>query len=144
MVDLALRRDIESEVARLADVFLYTVDDLGALVQSGRELRQAAVEQAETIIETRVQAYMAWADKRAMVPVIQNLHALSETMRIGELDRARKMLARGDDIESVLAALSKGLTAKFMHGPQQALHRAQGAERDHLAQVLPQLFRSAC
>jgi glutamyl-tRNA reductase len=141
MVDLAVPRDIESEVGRLADVFLYTVDDLRALVQGGRELRQAAVEQAETIIETRVQAYMAWADKRAMVPVIQNLHALSETMRVGELDRARKMLARGDDVESVLAALSKGLTAKFMHGPQQALHRAQGAERDHLAQVLPQLFR---
>ena len=142
MVDLAVPRDIESEVGRLADVFLYTVDDLGALVQSGRELRQAAVEQAETIIETRVQAYMAWADQRAMVPVIQNLHALSETMRLGELERARKMLARGDDAESVLAALSKGLTAKFMHGPQQALHRAQGAERDHLALVLPQLFRT--
>jgi glutamyl-tRNA reductase len=81
MVDLAVPRDIDSAVGDLADVFLYTVDDLGAVVQSGRALRQAAVEQAETIIETRVQAYMQWADQRAVVPVIQDLHASSETIR---------------------------------------------------------------
>ncbi|MES2149447.1 MAG: glutamyl-tRNA reductase [Pseudomonadota bacterium] len=143
MVDLAVPRDIEAEVGRASDVFLYTVDDLGAVVQSGRDSRQAAVSHAESIIETRVQSYMDWADKRAVVPVIQDLHEMSEAMRIGELQRAQKMLARGEDIDAVLAALSKGLTAKFMHGPQQALHRSQGAEREQLVQLLPQLFRTS-
>jgi glutamyl-tRNA reductase len=141
MVDLAVPRDIESEVARLDDVFLYTVDDLGQVVQSGMESRQAAVAQAEAIIETRVQSFMHWVGDRAVVPVIQDLHESSEAMRLFELERARKMLARGEDVEAVLDALSKGLTAKFLHGPQQALHRAQGDERARLAVLLPQLFR---
>ena len=141
MVDLAVPRDIESEIARLDDVFLYTVDDLGQVVQTGLESRQAAVAQAEAIIETRVQSFMHWIDDRAMVPVIQDLQENSEAMRLFELERAKKMLARGDDINTVLEALSRGLTAKFLHGPQQALHRAQGDERARLASLLPQLFR---
>jgi glutamyl-tRNA reductase len=141
MVDLAVPRDIEPEVAGLDDVFLYTVDDLAQVVQTGIESRQAAVAQAEAIIETRVQSFMHWIGDRAVVPVIQNLHESSEMLRLVELERARKMLARGEDPEAVLEALSRGLTAKFLHGPQQALHRAQGDERARLAALLPQLFR---
>jgi glutamyl-tRNA reductase len=141
MVDLAVPRDIEPEVARLDDVFLYTVDDLAQVVQTGIESRQAAVAQAEAIIETRVQSFMSWICDRAMVPVIRDLHESSEALRLAELERARKLLARGDDPEAVLEALSKGLTAKFLHGPQQALHHAQGDERARLASLLPQLFR---
>jgi len=142
MVDLAVPRDIEPEVAQLDDVFLYTVDDLGTVVQSGLENRQAAVAQAEAIIETRVQSFMHWIDGRAIVPVIQDLHESSEQVRMIELERARKMLARGEDIDTVLEALSKGITAKFLHGPQQALHQASGDERARLATLLPHLFRT--
>jgi len=141
MVDLAVPRDIEPEVGRLNDVFLYTVDDLGKVVQNGMENRQAAVAQAEAIIETRVQSFMHWIDDRAVVPVIQGLQENGEVIRLLELERARKLLAKGEPIDAVLEALSKGLTAKFMHGPQQALHRAQGDERTQLAELLPQLFR---
>jgi len=141
MVDLAVPRDIEPEVGRLSDVFLYTVDDLGKVVQTGMENRQAAVAQAEAIIETRVQSFMHWIDDRAVVPVIQGLQENSEMIRLLELERARKLLAKGESVDAVLEALSKGLTAKFMHGPQQALHRAQGDERAQLAELLPQLFR---
>ena len=142
MVDLAVPRDIEPEIAQLDDVFLYTVDDLGTVVQSGLENRQAAVAQAEAIIETRVQSFMHWIDGRAIVPVIQDLHESTEQVRMMELERARKMLARGEDIDTVLEALSKGITAKFLHGPQQALHQASGDERARLATLLPHLFRT--
>ena len=142
MLDLAVPRDIESEIGRLDDIFLYTVDDLGSVVQIGMENRQAAVAQAEAIIEARVQSFMHWVDNRVVVPVIQDLQESSEAMRRMELERARKMLAKGEDIEVVLEALSKGLTAKFMHGPQQALHNAHGDERARLATLLPQLLRT--
>jgi glutamyl-tRNA reductase len=141
MVDLAVPRDIEPEVGKLDDVFLYTVDDLADVVRTGVEHRQAAVAQAEAIIETRVQSFMHWIGDRAVVPVIRDLHESSESLRLAELERARKLLAKGEDIDAVLEALSKGLTAKFLHGPQQALHRAQGDERARLAALLPQLFR---
>jgi len=140
MVDLAVPRDIETEVSRLDDIFLYTVDDLSTVVQTGMANRQAAVAQAEAIIETRVQSFMHWIDNRHVVPTIRQLHETSEAIRMTELERARKLLAKGADIDTVLDALSKGLTAKFLHGPQQALHQAQGDERTHLATLLSQLF----
>jgi glutamyl-tRNA reductase len=142
MVDLAVPRDIEEEVGRLNDAFLYTVDDLGVFVRTGMEIRQAAVAQAEAIIENRVQSFMHWVDTRAVVPIIQDLQDSSEAMRLLELERARRLLAKGEDIDAVLEALSKGLTAKFLHGPQQALHNARGDERARLATLLPQLFRT--
>jgi glutamyl-tRNA reductase len=117
MIDLAVPRDIEPEVARLDDVFLYTVDDLGKLVQTGMENRQSAVAQAETIIETRVDAFMHWLSARQAVPAIKALHARGESLKQGELERARRMLARGDDPQAVLEALASSLTGKFLHGP---------------------------
>jgi glutamyl-tRNA reductase len=142
MLDLAVPRDIETEIGRLDDVFLYTVDDLGEAVQTGLENRQAAVAQAEAIIDIRVKSFMRWIDSRTVVPVIQDLHENSEAMRLAELERARRLLARGEDVDTVLEALSRGLTAKFLHGPQQALNNAQGDERARLAALLPHLFRT--
>ena len=71
MVDLAVPRDIEAEVAQLGDVYLYTVDDLSAVVQSAGEKRQAAVERAEAIVDAGVQSFAHWLDQRAAVPLIR-------------------------------------------------------------------------
>ena len=64
MVDLAVPRDIEPEVKALEDVYLYTVDDLAHVVQTGQANRQAAVAQAEAIIDAGVQSFMHWMDQR--------------------------------------------------------------------------------
>jgi len=141
MLDLAVPRDIESEAGRLPDVYLYTVDDLATVVQAGLDGRQAAVSHAEAIIESRVQGFMQWLEARSVVPVITALHQQAEALRMAELERARRMLARGESMDVVLEQLSRGLAAKFLHGPQQALHQAEGAERERLATLLPTLFQ---
>ncbi len=141
MVDLAVPRDIEPEVSQLEDVFLYTVDDLGSIVREGNAMRQAAVAQAEAIIETRVANFMQWLDARSVVPVIRQLHGHADAMRLIELERAQKMLARGEDPSAVLEALSVALTNKFMHGPTHALNRAAGDKREQLVELLPDMFR---
>ncbi|TAL56272.1 glutamyl-tRNA reductase [Pandoraea sp.] len=140
MVDLAVPRDIEAEVSRLDDVFLYTVDDLGNIVREGNALRQAAVAQAEAIIETRVQHFMQWLDARSVVPIIRDLHGQAERLRQAELERAQRMLARGEDPAAVLEALSQALTKKFLHGPTHALNYARGEERERIVQLIPDLF----
>ncbi|MBS1170276.1 MAG: glutamyl-tRNA reductase [Burkholderiaceae bacterium] len=142
LLDLAVPRDMEAEIARLENVSLITLDDLGAEVAAGLETRQAAVVQAEAIIETRVQSFMHWIESRAAVPAIRSLREQGDTMRLRELARAKKRLARGEGIEAVLESLSKGLTAKFLHGSKRALREAQGDERMRLAELLPQLFRT--
>lgn len=121
MVDLAVPRDIEPEAGRLDDVFLYTVDDLGQLVQTGLETRHAAVREAEIIIEQRVHTFMQWLSARQAVPAIRALHSRAELLRETELERARRLLARGDDPQAVLEAFSQALTRKFLHGPTQLL-----------------------
>jgi glutamyl-tRNA reductase len=140
MVDLAVPRDIEPEVARLSDVYLYTVDDLSTLVQSAGEKRQAAVEQAEAIIETGVQSFVHWLDQRGSVPLIQALQTQADDWRAIEIARARKMLAKGDDVEAVLEALSRGLTQKMLHGTMAELNAADTEQRAQLAQTVSRLF----
>jgi len=140
MVDLAVPRDIEPEVARLSDVYLYTVDDLATLVQSAGEKRQAAVQQAEAIIETGVQSFVHWLDQRSSVPLIQALHSQADDWRATEMARARKMLAKGADVDAVLEALSRGLTQKMLHGTLAELHAADGENRAQLAQTVSRLF----
>ena len=140
MVDLAVPRDIEPEVAQLSDVYLYTVDDLSALVQTAGEKRQAAVQQAEAIIETGVRGFVHWLDQRGSVPLIQALNAQADDWRATELARARKLLAKGEDIDAVLEALSRGLTHKMLHGTLAELHAADGEQRAELAQTVSRLF----
>lgn len=140
MVDLAVPRDIEPEVAQLPDVYLYTVDDLSTLVQAAGERRQAAVEQAEAIIETGVQSFVHWLDQRVSVPLIQALHTQADDWRAAEIARARKLLAKGEDVDAVLDALSRGLTQKMLHGTLAELHSADGERRVQLAQTVSRLF----
>ncbi|MBA4342405.1 MAG: glutamyl-tRNA reductase [Methylibium sp.] len=140
MVDLAVPRDIEPEVAQLDDVYLYTVDDLSSLVQSAGEKRQAAVQQAEAIVEAGVQSFVHWLGQRHTVPLIQALHGQAEDWRAHEIARARKLLARGEDIDTVMEALAKGLTQKMLHGALAELHAADGDQRVQLAQTVSRLF----
>ena len=140
MVDLAVPRDIEPEVSRLSDVYLYTVDDLSSLVQIAGEKRQAAVQQAEAIIETGVRGFVNWLGQRNTVPLIRALNAQADEWRAAELARARKLLAKGEDIESVLESMSRGLTQKMMHGALVELNTAEAGQRADLAQTVSRLF----
>ncbi len=144
MVDLAVPRDIEPEVKALEDIYLYTVDDLATVVQTGQAHRQAAVAQAEVIINAGVQSFMHWMDQRGSVPLIQQLNAQADTWRAHELARARKLLAKGEDIDTVLETLSRGLTQKMLHGAMAELHAGDTAAREQTASTLSRLFlRSA-
>ena len=83
---------------------------------------------------------MSWLAGRASVPVIQQLRGKADQYRIAELDRARRMLAKGEDPAKVIEQLSHGLTNKFLHHPLAALNRTQGTERELLSSALEKLF----
>lgn len=140
MVDLAVPRDIEAEVAALNDVYLYTLDDLSSVVQQAGERRHAAVAQAEVIIETGVQNFVHWLDQRASVPLIQALQQQTDAWREHEIARARKMLARGATPEEAFEALSKGLTQKLLHGALAELHGANAQQREQLSDMMSRMF----
>ena len=144
ILDLAVPRDVEPEVGRLDDAYLYTVDDLSALVQTAGEKREAAVAQAEAIIEVGVRGFEQWLDRRDSVPLIQALQAQADDWRGAEIARARKLLASGAEVDAVLETLSKGLTQKMLHGTLVELRGADAAERERLAETVSRIFlRSA-
>ncbi|MCZ2496737.1 glutamyl-tRNA reductase [Xylophilus sp. Kf1] len=144
MVDLAVPRDIEPEVKALDDVYLYTVDDLAGVVQTAQAHRQAAVAQAESIIDTGVQSFLHWMDQRnpvnGTVPLIRQLQAQADAWRGAEIARARKNLARGDDVEAVLEALTRGLTRKMLHGAMAELQAGDAEQREAAAQTVSRIF----
>ena len=140
MVDLAVPRDIEIEVKALDDVYLYTVDDLSGVVQTAQANRQAAVEQAEAIVDAGVQSFMHWVDQRSNVPLIQQLNAQADAWRTNELARAHKLLAKGESVDVVLEALSKGLTQKMLHGAMAELHAGDAAARDRATSAIEHFF----
>ena len=140
MVDLAVPRDIEPEVKALPDIYLYTVDDLAQVVQTGRDSRQAAVAEAEVIIDAGVQNFMHWLSQRGTVPLIQQLNAQADEWRALEIARAKKLFAKGESIDSVLEALSRGLTQKILHGTLAELHAGDADNREATAQTVSKLF----
>ncbi|RCX11791.1 glutamyl-tRNA reductase [Extensimonas vulgaris] len=144
MVDLAVPRDIEPEVKQLGDVYLYTVDDLASVVQTGQAQRQAAVAQAEAIIDAGVQSFQRWLEQRnptrGVVPLIQQLNTQADEWRAVELARAKKRLAKGEDLDAVLEGLARGLTQKMLHGALAELHAGDAATRAQTAQTVARLF----
>lgn len=144
MVDLAVPRDIEPEVKALDDVYLYTVDDLAQVVQTGKDNRQAAVAQAEAIIDAGVQSFMHWMEQRSpeqgVVPLIQQLNSQAEQWRQAELAKAQKRLAKGEPPEAVMDALARALTQKMLHGPLAELHTGDAEQRAAAAQWVSRLL----
>jgi len=141
MVDLAVPRDIEPEVAKLDDVFLYTVDDLAQVVSDGMQNRQEASIDAEMIVQTRVDHFMQWLKKRESVPTIKALRDNMDVIRKAELEKAIKLIQKGESPEKTLELLSNALTNKFLHAPSHALNNAQGDEHDRLEMILRHLYQ---
>ena len=143
IVDFAVPRDVEAEVATLEDAFVYTIDDLGAIVQQGAEGRRAAATEAESIVDKQVASFRDWKESRAAAPAIVELRRRADEYRETELAKARARLAKGEEPGAVLEGLAKGLANKFLHHPSQALSRAAEGEREALTRAIEILYPEA-
>ncbi|NKB76886.1 MAG: glutamyl-tRNA reductase [Gammaproteobacteria bacterium] len=124
ILDLAVPRDVEAAVAKLRDVFLYTVDDLRNVIEENREMRLRAAEEAEAIIDLQVVWFMRWVRSLDSVPAIKSLRDQANTLKDSELEKALKKLRSGADANKVVEQLARDLTNKFVHKPSQVLKQA--------------------
>lgn len=144
IIDLAVPRDVEPEVARLDDVFVYSMDELGTVVESGQESRKAAVEKAKKTITDEIKAFELWLRSRKAVPSIVALQDNAECIRKVALDEARRQLASGHATEEVLEKLSRTLTKKFLHDPTVLLrgeNSCTDAEQDRIIDLISRFYQ---
>jgi len=140
MVDLAVPRDIELEVGELADVYLYSVDDLKEVIDSNVQSRQTAAAEAEHIIEKGV---LDFQHKQRSLDIVLSLKAYrdkAESIRDTELHKALKALEKGESAEKVLASMARLITNKLIHSPSVQMKKASAEGRDELVELAQVLF----
>lgn len=140
MVDIAVPRDIEAEVADLADVYLYTVDDLKDIVDENRRSRESEARKADEIVASGVEDYYLQLRALDAVTTVRALREKVESWRDAELQRAQRALAAGEAPDRVLQQLARNLANKFMHSPSAQLRRASAAGRNDLIAWSQELF----
>lgn len=139
MVDVAVPRDVEPEVGELADVYLYTVDDLDEVIQENLQSRHEAADQADEIIQVQVESFMAWLRSQDAVGTIRAYRERAESHQQEVLAKAESMLRCGKPVDEVLVFLAYTLTNKLTHDATSGLNRAsREGRRDllHAARVL--------
>ncbi len=141
MVDLAVPRDIEPEVATLNDVFLYTVDDLQNIIQDNLNSRRQAAEQAEEIIDANVDHFLAWMKAQTVQSTIVDYRKQATLLQQESLNKALSALKNGTPPEDALQQLAHTLTNKLIHTPCSQLRKASENERHDLIAAARELFQ---
>ncbi|HET8705391.1 MAG TPA: glutamyl-tRNA reductase [Pseudomonadales bacterium] len=140
MVDIAVPRDIEPEVGELADVYLYTVDDLQEVIQENIKSREMAALEAERIIDERTAQFMLQLRELNAVDTVRTFRAKSEMIRDEELQRALASIKTGAPVEEIMARLARTLTNKLLHEPSIQLKKAGAEGRSDLLNWAHDLF----
>jgi glutamyl-tRNA reductase len=140
LVDIAVPRDIDAEVAKLSDVFLYTIDDLREVIDENLRSRQQAANEAEAMIELSVEHFMGWWRSLDLRNPIAAVRSVAEANRDEVLFKARNMLLRGRSPEDALEFLAHTLTNKLLHSPSANLRAAALRGDRELLQAAERLF----
>ncbi|MEW8563025.1 MAG: glutamyl-tRNA reductase, partial [Candidatus Thiodiazotropha sp.] len=141
MVDIAVPRDIEPEVADLSDIYLYTVDDLDEVIQENMRSREEAAEQAVEIIDHYVGEYMGWLRSLDAVGLIQDYRNYAERLRNEVMQKALQQLGKGKSPEEVVQFLAHTLTNKLLHTPSTQMRQAGFNGQVELLEAANTLFQ---
>jgi glutamyl-tRNA reductase len=143
VVDLAVPRDIPEAAEKVSGIYLYTVDDLEAVVEENLKSRRQEAEHAEEIVEANVGEFLQWLANQEVVPTIKAMRAKAEAIRAQELEKTRKRLGHvPEEIESALDKFSQALVSKLLHDPTlQLRHMSENGDGEELIEATHQLFR---
>lgn len=124
MVDIAVPRDIEPEVAELDDIYLYTVDDLQSVIQENIKSRQQAADQAEEMILEEVEAFKNWLRAQDQMQLIKSYREKIESIKQETLEKTQSLLRNGKTTEEAITFLAHTLTNKLAHDATAAMNKA--------------------
>ncbi len=139
-LDLSVPRNIDSACADLNDVFLYTIDDLHAIVEDNQQKRVGAMQHAIDIIESEVLSFERWLRLQDTSATLKQLRHRAQTERDELLEQARAQLAAGQDPGDVLQRLSHRLVNRLLHGPSIRLRQAAESADETLLEAARYYF----
>jgi len=140
LIDLAVPRDIEAEVAEIADAYLYCVDDISSVIEDSVKSRADAATQAESIIERGLDEYLKQLRSLNAVATLRAFRDKADGIRDLELQRAVKALGKGEAAEVVLNSLARSITNKLTHSPTVQMKKSSAEGRDELLLLIQELF----
>jgi glutamyl-tRNA reductase len=141
LVDIAVPRDIEPAVARLKDVYLYTIDDLQQVVDENMQQRNEAAEAATAEVEEAVATFMRWLYGIRAGRTLKRMREQSHQFEQELTERALRRLQAGQDPADVLQQLAATLTNKILHLPSKRLREA-AEDRDYeVLKAADRIFR---
>ena len=140
LVDLAVPRDLDPEIATLPYAFLYDIDDLDEAVGTGTA--EGAAARAEAIVAEEAERFRAWQASRGVVPAIASLRARAEEIRLLELGRAeRRLVDLSPEERRAVEAVTVQIVNKLLHDPTVRLKEAAaGADGAAYADAIRHLF----
>jgi glutamyl-tRNA reductase len=140
MVDIAVPRDIEAEVAELPDAYLYTIDDLTEIVERNLAQRQVAASEAESIVAKGAKDFQREKRVQQDRDLLTSFRTQANEIRETEVARALRELAKDGDAEAAILRLSQNLTNKLIHPATAAMREASAENRRDLLGYLSTIY----
>ncbi|ABZ83848.1 glutamyl-tRNA reductase [Heliomicrobium modesticaldum Ice1] len=142
LIDIAVPRDIDPEVAQVSGVHLYDIDDLQHVVDRNLEERRKAAIEAEEIIESEITQFLRWLNSLFVIPTIVSLKQKGNQIREKELGRALSKLKHLSEKEKKLVgSLASSIVNQLLHDPITRLRHYAATPEGHLySEILQNLF----
>jgi len=140
MVDLAVPRDIESQVAKLRDVYLYTVDDMQDVINENLKVREEAANEAKDIISLHGKKYLSWLQSLSTISLLKEFRSQFDEVKGAEVSRSLSKLKANENPEKVFTEFANRLAQKFMHSPSKSIRLAGENNEQHKLEILADAF----
>ena len=141
LVDIAVPRDIDPEISKVKDVYLYTIDDLQQVVDENMEQRNAAAQSASGDVDEAVSGFMRWMSGIRAARTLKRIRAQSHEYEEELRERALRKLEAGQDPSEVLEQLTRTLTNKILHWPSKRLREAAESRDYEVLKAADRIFR---
>ncbi len=126
-VDIAVPRDVASDVAELPGVTVLDLDDLNSWADRGRAERLTEVDRVVDIVREEVERFELQSAALQAAPLVSSLRERAEALRTSELARHAKRLNQLDEEQrEIVDLITRGLVAKLLHEPSVRLRNQAG------------------
>ena len=115
IIDLGVPRDVESQIKSLDNVYLYTIDDLGQIIEKNYKIREKSIKDAEEIIKFKIVEYKNWLSENSSTEIIKNYRDYVDDITNGIVIKAKRMAKNSDDIDQIIDYVSETLKKKLAH-----------------------------